>query len=350
MKTPKKLLVLLLLLWLVLPTACDQTLPTPAAAVETVEDWYSIYFSDPTGPNADTQRDGPDAALTAAIDEARISVDAAMYDLNLWSIRGALIDAHRRGVAVRVVAESDNLDRDEIQELIEVGIEVLGDRREGLMHNKFMVIDRYEVWTGSMNFTLNGAYHNDNHLVRIRSSRLAEDYLTEFEEMFRLDLFGEASIANTPYPLVNIDGTPIEVFFSPDDGTQSRLVELIQQAEESVYLLAFAFTADPIAEALLNAHRRGVEVVGIVETSQASGTGGDFFRLADAGVRIELDGNPKNMHHKVIIIDGGIVALGSYNFSRSAEERNDENTLIIHNSDIANLFVIEFERIYEMRQ
>jgi phosphatidylserine/phosphatidylglycerophosphate/cardiolipin synthase-like enzyme len=277
-------------------------------------------------------------------------VDAAIYDLNLWSIRNALIDAHHRGVAVRVVVESDNLDRDEVQELIEAGIEVLGDRREGLMHHKFVVIDRYEVWTGSMNFTLNGAYHNDNHLIRIRSSHLAEDYLVEFDEMFVLDLFGATSIANTPYPGINIDGTQIEVFFSPDDGTQSRLVELIDQAEVSIHLLAFAFTADPIAEALMDADGRGIDVVGIVETSQASGTGGDFFRLADAGMDFELDGNSRNMHHKVIIIDGETVVLGSYNFSRSAEERNDENTLIIHNVDIADLFEDEFERIYEMRQ
>ncbi len=56
------------------------------------------------------------------------------------------------------------------------------------------------------------------------------------------------------------------------------------------------------------------------------------------------------MHHKVIIIDREIVILGSYNFSASAEERNDENTLIIHNPDIAALFLDEFTRIYEMRQ
>jgi phosphatidylserine/phosphatidylglycerophosphate/cardiolipin synthase-like enzyme len=62
-----------------------------------------------------------------------------------------LIDAHRRGVTVRLVTESDNMDVSEIQELREVGIPILGDRREGRMHNKFVVIDRQEVWTGSLN-------------------------------------------------------------------------------------------------------------------------------------------------------------------------------------------------------
>ena len=75
----------------------------------------------------------------------------AIHFLDLWSIRDALIDAHRRGVAVRLVTESDNMHVPEIQEVREAGIPVLGDRREGRMHNKFVVIDRQEVWTGSLN-------------------------------------------------------------------------------------------------------------------------------------------------------------------------------------------------------
>jgi phosphatidylserine/phosphatidylglycerophosphate/cardiolipin synthase-like enzyme len=181
------------------PTA---TSPTPTLSQEEVTDgeWYSVYFSDPGGPNSDSQRGGPDLYLAEAIDQARASVDIALYDLNLWSIRDALVSAHRRGVAVRVVAESDNLDRPEFQDLIAAGIPVLGDRHEALMHHKFAIIDHYEVWTGSMNLTLNGAYHTNNNLIWIRSTRLAKDYQTEFDEMFVDDLFGDASPANTPYP------------------------------------------------------------------------------------------------------------------------------------------------------
>ena len=103
-------------------------------------------------------------------------MDAAIYHLNLWSIRDALIAAHEAGVNVRVVLESDNMDEVEVQELVDAGIEVLGDRRESLMHHKFVVIDSAQVWTGSMNFTINGAYFNDNHLVQIQSSGLAENF------------------------------------------------------------------------------------------------------------------------------------------------------------------------------
>ena len=335
-----------------LSTAVDSpALTETAAAGETAEaGWYSVYFSQPGSPQAQNQRGGPDAALADAIDRARLSVDVAMYDLNLWSIRDALIDAHQRGVMVHLVTESDNLERNEIQELIDAGVPVLGDRRQGLMHNKFIVIDRYEVWTGSMNMTLNGAYHNNENLIRIQSSRLAEDYLTEFDEMFFDDLFGDASPANTPYPSLDINGTSVEVYFSPDDGVQAHVVEQISRAQHSVYFLTFSLTSNPLRDALIDAQERGLHVAGVIESAQSSNDGCDYQALLQAGVGVRLDSNPKSMHHKVFIIDGMIVITGSYNYSSSAENRNDENLIILHNTDIAQLYWQEFDKIYQTAQ
>jgi len=309
--------------------------------------WYSIFFTDPTAPNADNYRGGPDAALAAAMDEARVSIDLAVLEMNLWSMRDALIHAHRRGVRVRVVVESDNLEDDEVQELIEAGIPVLGDRREGLMHNKFVVIDRQEVWTGSMNFTTTDGYRNNNNLIRLRSSKIAEDYTTEFEEMFVDDLFGPDVRSATPYAEVSLDGTLIEVMFSPDDGVSRSLVELLAGAEESIRFLAFSFTSDDLADVLLERASAGVQVSGVMDESQvASNTGGEYERFRSSGLEVYLDGNEDKMHHKVFIIDDKIVVTGSYNFSTSAETRNDENILVLFNRDIARVYVEEFQRIF----
>jgi phosphatidylserine/phosphatidylglycerophosphate/cardiolipin synthase-like enzyme len=348
-RTKYYLLLLILLASCSPPGSLFSNNSTTSGPTDTVS-WYDLYFSEPKGPMAQSQRGGPDAFLAQAIDAARLSVNIAMYDLNLWSIRDALLAAHRRGVTVQVIAESDNLDRDEFQELMAAGIPIIGDRAEALMHNKFVIIDRHEVWTGSMNFTLNGAYHNDNNLIVIRSTRLAENYLVEFDEMFIDDNFGARSPINTAYPKLAIDNTPIEIYFSPEDDVQKRIVELIEQAQVSVRLMAFSFTADPIGDALFAAHNRGVDVLGMVETSQASSQGTEFTKLVGLGVDINLDGNPKNMHHKVIVIDGNIVIMGSYNFTRSAEERNDENILIIFNSEIADEYLAEFDKIYAIRR
>jgi phosphatidylserine/phosphatidylglycerophosphate/cardiolipin synthase-like enzyme len=314
-------------------------------------DWYGVYFADPSSPSANTYRGGMDEDLAAAIDQARVSVDVAVYDFNLWSLRDALITAHQRGVQVRMVTESDNMDEPEIQELKDAGIEVLGDRREGLMHNKFAIIDRQEVWTGSTNFNVGAIYQNDNNLIRIRSSRLADDYTTEFEEMFVDDQFGPGSPANTPHPKLTVEGTSLEVYFSPDDGVLSHLVELVGSAQESIYFLAYSFTSDELAQAMIARAEDGVSVSGVFEEAQyRSNTGTEYDNLRTAGLDVRLDGNSHDMHHKVIIIDEQIVITGSYNFSANAEERNDENLLIIYNPQIAAQYLQEFTRVYNMAQ
>lgn len=320
----------------------EDSQPTATGAMQAP---FDIYFSEPDNPASSTLRGGPDSLLAQSIAEARYSVDVAMFDLNLWSIRDALLDAHQRGVAVRMVTDSDNILEREIAELEQAGIPVLGDRREPLMHHKFVVIDRFEVWTGSMNMTINGAYRNDNNLVRIRSTLLAENYTREFEEMFLEDRFGALSLRDTPHPSFSIDGLMLEVYFSPDDNPEARLIELLLAAEHSVDFMAFAFTSDEVADAMLDRARAGVVVRGVFERGQATNEGSEYERL-QAAIDVRLDANPNNMHHKVIVIDGMIVITGSYNFSRSAREFNDENMLILHDANIASRFLIEFERIF----
>ena len=322
--------------------------PTPIPS-ETASSggWHTIYFTDPTDPSASTLRGGPDASLAEAIDTAQYSVDIAIYRLDLWSVRDALIRAHRRGVTVRMITESDHILEAEIADLEAAGIPVLGDHRDHLMHHKFVVIDGLEVWTGSMNFTVNGAYRNNNNLIRIHSSRVAQDYTREFEEMFVEDRFGALSKADTPYPKATVDGIPIEIYFSPDDGVVARLVDIVRDATSSIDFMAYAFTSDILAEAMLARAQAGVVVRGVMERGQASNPGSEYERLRQAGLDIRLDSNPGNMHHKVIIIDGVTVITGSYNFSHSAEQSNDENVLILYDVAVGTKYLLEFNRVFD---
>jgi phosphatidylserine/phosphatidylglycerophosphate/cardiolipin synthase-like enzyme len=316
--------------------------------ISSSQGFWEVYFSDPENPASKSYRGGPDVYLVEAIDSAQYSIDMAMYHLDLWSVRDALIYAQRRGLQVRVVTDSAYRDELEIRALQEAGISVIEDRRPSLMHHKFLVIDRSEVWTGSMNLTVNGAYRNDNHLLRINAKEVAENYVREFEEMFEEDTFGAASLPDTPYPVLSIDGKQVEVLFSPEDGVLDRLLKYLRESKESVIFLAYSFTTDTLGETLLDLHQGGIDVRGVVEQSQISATGSETVRLREAGLDIQLDANPANMHHKVFIIDREIVLLGSYNFTRSAEEKNDENVLIIHDPALAAHFLLEFERIYRL--
>jgi len=334
-----------------LQSTSSQGITATSQPTGVVPNWYTVYFSEPTDPTNTSYRGGIDEALAAAIGWARLSVDMAIYDLNLWSMRDALIAAHRRGVSVRLVTESDNMDEQEVQELKEAGIEVVGDRKEGLMHDKFAIIDRIEVWTGSMNFTTGGAYLDNNSLIRLQSTQLAEDYTHEFEQMFVDDHFGMLKTADTPNPVVTINGTPIEIYFSPEDGTLEHILAAVSNAQESIYFMAYSFTTDELAQALIERASSGVSVAGVFDKDQYhTNSGSEFDTLSNAGIDVRLDGNPRLMHHKVFIIDHQTVITGSYNFSRNAEENNDENTLIIHNQDIAAEYMAEFQRIYDSSQ
>jgi phosphatidylserine/phosphatidylglycerophosphate/cardiolipin synthase-like enzyme len=215
------------------------------------------------------------------------------------------------------------------------------------MHNKFTVIDRQEVWTGSMNYTITDGYRNNNNLVRIRSKEMAKNFTTEFEEMFVDDQFGPGSPANTPQPSLTINGARLEICFAPDDGCAEKLVKSIRNARQSIRFLAFSFTSDELADAIIEQIEAGVKAVGVMEETQVnSNSGTEFNRLRSAGAEVRLDGNPRNMHHKVLIIDDQIVAFGSYNFSFFAESRNDENLLIAYDPQMAAQFLAEFEKVF----
>jgi phosphatidylserine/phosphatidylglycerophosphate/cardiolipin synthase-like enzyme len=309
--------------------------------------WFELYFTDPADPVSLQFTGGVDERLVEAVDAARLSIHLAMYNLSLNNVRDALIRAHRRGVDVRLVTESDNLDGDDLQRLIEAGIPVLGDRREGIMHNKFMVIDRTEIWTGSMNYTGSGVYADNNCMIRILSDELAEAYEAEFAEMFEDDHFGPQGGVSDPFPAIEIHGTSVEVRFAPDDRPEALLVNLLDTARANVEFLAFSFTSDPLGDALVRADQDGVHVRGVMDEEQAtSNTGSELPTFRSAGLEVRLDGNTGQMHEKVLIIDEEIVVLGSYNFSRSANENNDENLLVIHNPAVARQFLEEFARIY----
>ena len=219
------------------------------------------------------------------------------------------------------------------------------------MHDKFVVIDRSEVWMGSMNFTYSGTYEDNNQLILFRSVKMAENYTKEFEEMFIDDQFGDNVVPETPNPTVSIEDTRIDVYFSPDDGIASPLQEILNNAQESIYFLAFSFTTDEFGEAIRMQAENGLTVAGVMEEEQVkSNIGTEYDLFKQAGLDVFLDGNEGQMHHKTMIIDEQIVITGSYNFSRSAETRNDENLIVIYNEQIAEFYMQEFQRVYQLAQ
>lgn len=136
-----------------------------------------------------------------------------------------------------------------------------------------------------------------------------------------------------------------EVYFSPKGGCEARLLYWLNRANASIHVLIYSFTLDSIGDALVAAHRRGLDVRVVMER-EGVGRGSEYGKLKGAGVPVRLDANPALMHHKVAIIDGSIVITGSFNWTDSAEDRNNENMIVIRSAKVAAIYEGEFERIW----
>jgi len=140
----------------------------------------------------------------------------------------------------------------------------------------------------------------------------------------------------------------LQVCFSKTQDCAPIIANWILRANKSVHVMVYSFTSQVIASALIVARTQdpSLDIRVIIERSQANVTGSVYQMLLDANVTVALDENPYLMHHKVAIIDGKIVITGSYNYSQSAEDRNDENLIVIADEEIAQLYEQEFQRIW----
>ncbi|MCC7353518.1 MAG: hypothetical protein IT330_07140 [Anaerolineae bacterium] len=323
--------------------------PTPTvAAGETpaASSWYRVYFTSPKYPDDPRDhRGGLDERLVEFLKRAQQSIDVAIYDLDLSNVADTLIAAKNQGVTVRIVTDTDNLKTQAIVRLQRAGITVIDDKREAIMHNKFAVVDGLAVWTGSWNFTENDTYRYNNNAIEIDSPELARNYRTKFEQMFRDKEFGPGR-PTTRTTRFTIGGITVENYFSPEDKIASRIATRLSQAQQSIYFMAFSFTDDDIGQVVLDRARAGVTVQGVFETTGSETRFSEYTAMRGAKLDVRQDGNPFLMHHKVFIVDGRTVIFGSYNFSRNADEDNDENLLIVDDPALAEQFLTEFRRVY----
>jgi len=144
-----------------------------------------------------------------------------------------------------------------------------------------------------------------------------------------------------------VSGARVErVCFSPGGRCSLELLRLFRQANRSIHVMIYSFTLDSLANSLIDATRRGVEVRVIIEKDNAFARGSEYEKLKAARVNIRLDGNSADMHNKVAVIDGYILVTGSFNWSTRAEEDNNENLIVIVDRRVAKIYEDEFERIW----
>ena len=364
------------------------------------------------------QGDDLEAFVIQAIREARQEVLVAVQELSLPGIAEALVAQRQRGLRVRVVLENtysqpwsalhpadlEPHQRHRVEQLRALGlgdavailqrghVPILDDTADGsagsgLMHHKFVVVDRRLVVTGSANFSPS-CIHGDpddplsrgnvNHLLRFSSAPLAALFAAEFDRMWgdgpggatdsRFGLAKEEEGAHT----VQLGATRVTVLFAPHHPEDPRqglrlLAQWLSEARQRVDLALFVFSAQGLADTLQHLQQRGVVLRLLSDPGFAYRSYSEVLDLlglsmADRRCRLETGqqawnqplttiGIPRlapgdKLHHKLAVIDDRTVITGSFNWSPSAAHQNDETLLRIESPALAAHMRREVDRLW----
>ena len=292
------------------------------------------------------------------INNTNSTLDMAVYE---WSripeIEKAIENAKKKGVQIRIVYEvkENQPPREEMNDFLNTienkrSDEITENKKltSMLMHNKFIISDKKRLMTGSMNFSRTGfSGFNANNIVIIDSPALSEYYTKEFDQMYS----GKFHTLKNPLDSTNtftVGTTKISAYFSPQDKTvEKALVPLIENAQSYIYLPVFVITHKKLTQALIDAKNRGVDVKIILDATSVRSNHTTHEILREAGIPLKTENYAGKVHNKSMIIDDKYVITGSMNFSNSGENRNDENCLVIENSDLAKFYKGWFEFIWK---
>ncbi len=312
-------------------------------------------FSNGILPDGDQYQEVLDA-MYDLIDNAQLTIDVAVYNTSWYEFVDRLESAVERGVRVRYIHDADT-NNNALQGSLDFPI-LTGSPGDGIMHNKFMIVDAEDdlnahVVTGAMNWTFGNITEDYNNTIIIQDKTLALNYTIEFEEMWGSNganpdagnaKFGDQKSDNTAHNFT-IAGVEMECYFSPSDDINNGIKDVINGAEESLEIAMLLITKEDVTTAIKNRRFAGVDVRGIFDNDETD----EFEFLLSNNVNVVYHYPSDMIHHKYAVADANFtdsdptVLTGSHNWTWSAENINDENTLIIHDADAANLFLQEFE-------
>lgn len=335
----------------------------PVATVSLSSGNIKVYFdrqvdnSVSSGTNAIYLNQQIPDTLIAYLNRAQESIDMTFYSYdNDNGITQALQAAVNRGVTVRIVGDAG------VDATLWASLPGTKIKRpsslNGIMHNKILLIDANStnpnapiVWTGSTNFTDNQMTVDANNVIIFQDQSLARAYTIEIDEMLS-NKFGPQKTDNTPKEFL-IGGKRVELYFSPTDLVNPAIQRTARSAQNDLYFAILAFTRTDIAYAIKDAADGGALAAGIIDEDSDPNTATVLSILQpELGSRLLVDNNGYIFHHKYLIADPNLpssdptVLTGSHNWSNAAQFNNDENTVLVHDATIANIYYQEWMRRY----
>jgi len=163
------------------------------------------------------------------------------------------------------------------------------------------------------------------------------------------------SVSHLKAPTKDVDYSKGDIniaFFFPDndksDGLNyEKFLEYLSSPKKTLEVCVFTITDDSVANILIDLHKKGIKVRVITDDDQSASTGSDIQSLKKAGIPVEMDKSPYHMHNKFAIIDGLLLINGSYNWTTTANTKNNENMIITNNKGLVQSFSKYFESLWQ---
>jgi len=217
-----------------------------------------------------------------------------------------------------------------------------------IMHNKFFVVDGQWVWTGSANISDSGTGgYNANAVLVMRSREIATTYTREFEQLRNRTKSRTCNKTSDGVEHFTLGDTEITTWFSPQDQTVEHGVSgLIARAEDQINVGIFFLTNKFVTASLIGAHRRGVQVRVITDATAAKNGYTKHELLRRAGIPVKVENWGGKMHAKAMSVDGDFLLAGSMNWTAAGDRTNDENSLLIRSTRLAQQFDHYYDEIW----
>jgi phosphatidylserine/phosphatidylglycerophosphate/cardiolipin synthase-like enzyme len=134
-----------------------------------------------------------------------------------------------------------------------------------------------------------------------------------------------------------------------DEKADEVLVEMIDRARSSVHACAYGFSKQNVIDAMVRAHKRGVDVKIAGDAGHMVGADDGFQAAIENEIPIVVGNEGSIMHNKIFIIDGRFTFAGTGNITPTGFERNDNNWVIIDSVPVAQDFEAEFQQMFAGR-
>lgn len=177
--------------------------------------------------------------------------------------------------------------------------------------------------------------------LRHKIFEIARNKTQEYKSQLIIDWLESASkLLQDAYDADN------EVYFSPGDQCKKAIINQLKNALSKIDICVYTLSDNLIAEEIIKCQQRKLNIRIITDNEKINDTGSDIKHLAQSGIDVRIDNSPHYMHHKFAIFDQKKIITGSYNWTRSAADYNQENIIVTDQQHVVHEYISEFEKLW----